>query len=199
MAANGASKRYIGLLVVLALALLSWWLLRQERTQEAGSQAAAHRVDYSMRDFEMTVMDDGGRPSQRLQAISMVHYSDDGSSELQQPRLLLYSSAGQAAEARASEHWSVRAERARLYPGGVEMVLEGRVVMQRFDVAGKVTLELETRDLKVNTERQQASSVEQVEIRERHGVTRARGLEIDLKAGQLELLAAVRGEYVRER
>lgn len=199
MAANGASKRYIGLLVVLALALLSWWLLRQERTQEAGPQAEAHRVDYSMRDFEMTVMDDGGRPSQRIQAVSMVHYSDDGSSELQQPQLLLYGAAGAAAGARAGEHWSVRAERARLYPGGVEMVLEGRVLMQRLDAAGKVTLELETRDLKVNTGQQRAESGERVEIRERHGVTRAQGLKIDLRAGQVELLAAVRGEYVRER
>lgn len=191
MAANGGNKRYIGLLAVLGLALLSWWFQRQESSQEAGPLRDAHVVDYSMRDFEVTAMDDAGRPRHRMQAVSMLHYADDDSAELEQPQLLLYRSD--------NERWSLRAEKAQLYHGGSLVLLKGSVQARRLDAADRVTLELDTRDLWVYTDQQRAESGEQVEIRESHGTTRAQGMKIDLKAGRIELLAAVRGEYVRER
>ncbi len=198
MAVNSSSRRYLGLLVVLALALLSWWFQRQESSPAVGQQGDVHVVDYSMSDFEVTAMDEAGRPRHRLRAVSMQHYADDGSAELEQPQLLLYLPAGPTAPA-APERWSLRAERARLYRDGALALLEGTVQAQHFDGADKVTLELQTRDLWVYVDEQRAESDQPVEIRERHGTTRAQGLKIDLKAGQIELLAAVRGEYVRER
>ncbi|MDZ4263713.1 MAG: LPS export ABC transporter periplasmic protein LptC [Pseudomonadota bacterium] len=201
MAVNGISRRYLGLFVVLALALLSWWFQRQESSPGVGQQGSAHVVDYSMSDFEVTAMDEAGRPRHRLRAVLMEHYADDGSAELEQPQLLLYLPAGPTAATApsATERWSLRAERARLYNDGSVALLEGAVQAQHVDGSDKVLLELQTRDLWVYVDEQRAESDQLVEIRERHGITRAQGLKIDLKAGQIELLAAVRGEYVRER
>jgi lipopolysaccharide export system protein LptC len=194
MAANSGSKRYIGLLIVLALALLSWWFQQQERSLEVSPPRDSHVVDYAMRDFEVTAMDDSGVPRHRIEAVSMVHYGDDDSAELQQPRLLLYRSTADA----ATERWSLQAQQAWLYRGGEEMLLQGGVKLQRLDAKEQVTLALETEELRAFPDQERAETAAAVAIRERHGITRAQGLKIDLKAGQIELLAAVRGEYVRE-
>jgi LPS export ABC transporter protein LptC len=144
-------------------------------------------------------MDDSGRPRHRLQAPLMRHYADDDSAELQQPQLLLYRTIVTDTGGATEERWQLHAEMAQLYHGGAELLLQGRVQMRRLDAAGKVTLTLETRDLWVYTDQKRAESAEEVEIREDRGVTRARGVKIDLKEGRLELLAAVRGEYVLEQ
>ncbi len=191
MATNIGGKRYIGLLVVLVLALLSWWFQRQESVQVTGAPRDAHVVDYAIRDFEMMAMDDNGRPLHRMRAVSMVHYADDNSAEVQQPQLLIYRTVG--------EHWQLEAEQALLHQDGNEILLQGRVQMRRLDAAEQVTLELVTRDLMIHNDQQRAETAAAVEIRESHGITRAQGLKIDLKAGRMELLSAVRGEYVRER
>lgn len=191
MAANGGGKRYIGLFIVVVLALLSWWFQHRERAPEAGQARDAHVVDYTMRDFEATAMDDAGRPRHRMQAVLMRHYADDDSAELEQPQLLLYRGA--------DERWSLQAETAQLYHGGAEMLLQGSVQMRRLDATDRVTLELDTRELWVYADQERAETGEAVEIRESRGVTRAQGLKIDLKAGRFDLLAAVRGEYVLEQ
>lgn len=194
MAARGG-KRYGLLLIVLALALLSWWFQRQASSPAPAVEGGAHRVDYSMSDFEVTVMDEAGRPRHQLDALAMRHYGDDDSAELEQPSLLLHRTLADG----TAERWRLQSERAQLHQGGERVLLEGRVVMQRLDPAGRVTLELETRDLRVEPRLQRAESDAAVEIREGRGTTRAKGLKIDLKAGQIELLAAVRGDYVGKR
>lgn len=195
MAANGGTKRYIGLIIVVVLALLSWWFQHQEGAQKVSQQGDTHLVDYTMRDFEVTAMDDAGQPRHHLQAVLMRHYQDDDSAELEQPQLLLYHSK----ERSADERWSLRAERAQLYHGGAEVLLQGGVQMRRLNAADQVTLELDTRELWVYPDQQRAESAEQVEIRESHGVTRAQGLKMNIKEGWFDLLATVRGEYVLEQ
>ncbi len=192
-------KRYIGMVVVLVLALLSWWFQRQERATGVEQPRDGHVVDYSMRDFEVMAMDEQGRPRHRLRAVSMQHYMEDGSSTLEQPELLLYRPAPQRAGQQPVERWQLRAEQAHIGSDGAETLLKGAVQVQRVDEMDRVMQELHTRDLRVYVDQQRAESAAAVEIRERRGVTRAQGLKIDLKAGQIELLAAVRGEYVRER
>lgn len=192
-------RRYIGMLVVLSLALLSWWFLNQERSMEGRESHDSHVVDYSMRDFEVTAMDDLGRPRHRLSGVSMQHYVDDGSSMLEKPELLLYLPTAQQRGPAAVDRWVLQAERAQIDKSGSQALLEGDVQVQHIDASGVLTQSLRTRDLQVRIDQQRAESGEPVEIRERHGVTRAQGLKIDLKAGEIELLAAVRGEYVWER
>ncbi len=199
----GGHKRYISMVVVLVLALLSWWFQRQESATGVEQPRDSHVVDYSMRDFEVMAMDEQGRPRHRLRAVSMQHYMDDGSSTLEQPELLLYQPAGQPVGQpggpQAVERWQLRAEQAHIESNGAEALLKGAVQVQHIDEKEKVMQALHTRDLRVYVDQQRAESGAAVEIRERHGVTRAQGLKIDIKAGQIELLAAVRGEYVRER
>ncbi len=195
----GGHKRYISMVVVLVLALLSWWFQRQESATGVEQPRDSHVVDYSMRDFEVMAMDEQGRPRHRLRAVSMQHYMDDGSSILEQPELLLYRPTTQLGGQLTVERWQLRAEQAHIESNGAEALLKGAVQVQHIDEKETVMQELLTRDLRVYVDQQRAESGAAVEIRERHGVTRAQGLKIDIKAGQIELLAAVRGEYVRER
>ncbi len=186
----GVNSRFIGLVVVLALAVLSWWLQREEQTQRAGVEDDGRIADYAIRDFEMTVMDEQGRPRNRLKAVSMEHFSDDDSAELQRPDLLVYRQKG--------EPWRLSSESAVVYQGGLVIYMQGVVQMRQLGDTGQVTMRMDTRNLWFYSEREYAESSEQVVISDSMGVTRAKGMKIDLKAGRLQLLAAVQSEYVLE-
>ena len=68
----------------------------------------------------------------------------------------------------------------------------------RLDDAGETTMQVDTRELWVYSDQEYAESSDKVMIKDAMGITRAEGMKIDLKAGRLQLLAAVRGEYVLE-
>jgi len=186
----GINSRYVGLVVVLALAVLSWWLQREEQAQGADVPDEGRVADYAIRDFEMTTMDAQGRPRSRLEAVSMAHFSDDDSAELQRPELLVYRQNG--------EPWNLSSESAVISQGGTVIHLRGVVQMRRLDDAGQVTLQVDTRELWFYSDQEYAESSEQVVISDAMGVTRAKGMTIDLKAGRLQLLAGVQSEYVLE-
>ncbi len=186
------NKRFIGLIVVLILAVFSWWLQqREDLSQGVEEEGDGHVVDYAIRDFEMAAMDDTGKPRHHLTALSMEHYADDDSAKLERPNLQVYRKNG--------EPWVVKSDSALVYQGGSVVHMQGAVQMRRLDEAGQTSMQVDTRDLWVYADQEYAESAEAVVIQDSMGVTRAEGMKVDIKAGRLQLLAAVRGEYTLER
>ena len=186
------TKRHITLWVVLLLAVLSFWIQRQEEHAfELPQEDETQVLDFSMADFEITAMDDEGKPKHRLQGKSMVHYLDSEYAELVQPRLEVYAEAG-------TEPMSIDAELAKVYQNGDSVLLQGEVKMHRLDEARQSTMEVQTRDVWVYTEREYAETSEKVTITDKMGVTTGTGMQLDMKAGTVRLLASVRGKYVLE-
>ncbi len=185
---TGISKRYIGLSVIAALAGLSWWLQQEEQGAHLISQGEQHVIDYSLKDFEITAMDERGLPRHIMKAAHMVHYSDDDSAELSQPHMLVYREKGGP--------WILQSEAALVYQGGDKIWLQGDVHIEQRREDDKGMLLLDTRDLWIYADQDYAESSEAVVIRDGLSVTRAKGLKIDLEQGRMQLLANVRGEYV---
>ena len=65
------------------LALVTWWLAeRYGPMTEKGVKLEPGKVDYYAKDFKRTVIDDGGKPKELLQAAEMVHYEGENRTEL---------------------------------------------------------------------------------------------------------------------
>lgn len=186
------SKRHITLWVLLLLMLLSLWLQRREDQALEQPQNDDTRVmDYSMTDFEITAMDETGRPKHRLQGESMIHYVDTNYAELMQPRLEVYREDGM-------KPMSLDADLAKVYEGGESVLLQGEVRMLRQDAQRDQMMEVQTRDVWFYSARELAETSEEVIILDARGTTTATGMKVDLKAGTMELLASVRGKYELE-
>jgi len=190
--ARAIKKRHITLWVVLLLAVLGWWLQREGGQIQIQPQKLPEVVDYSLTDFVITAMDEHGAPKQRLSGKSMVHYAERDYAEMKQPHLEVYGETNMGGPVQ------VDAELAKVYQGGDSVLLAGDVSMVRQDPGRKSELQVQTRDLWYFSPSEYAETSADVTIRDELGVTRARGMTMDMKAGTLDLLAAVRGEYVLE-
>lgn len=190
--AKAIKRGHLTLGVVLLLALLGWWVQRQEgQVPTQPPQEQAEVMDYSLADFIITAMDEQGAPKHRLRGESLFHYAESDYAELVRPHLEVYGEVGAGPV-------SLDAELARVYQGGDAVLLEGDVLMLRQDQARRPLMEVQTRDLWIFTVREYAETGADVTIREARGVTTATGMTIDMKTGIVNLLASVRGEYAPE-
>ena len=105
---------------LLAIAAGSWWLTRAVGPPaKVFDGAARHDPDYTIQDFTTTVMNEQGHRRYTLSATLLIHYGDDGSSDLTQPYLIQYRE-GQAPV-------QTRADRGQMPKDGSEILMIGNV------------------------------------------------------------------------
>ena len=105
---------------LLLLAAGSWWLTRAVGPPvPVFDRSAHHDPDYTVQDFTTTVMNEQGRRRYTLSATLLIHYGDDGVSDLTQPYLVQYS------EGQAPVY--TRADRGQIPKGGKEIIMSGNV------------------------------------------------------------------------
>lgn len=124
--AGSLDTRKLLLALVLAVAAaLSWWVARRLAAPEAPVAAVPrHEPDYTIDNFAATVLDEQGRTRYVLRASRLVHFADDGSSELDQPYLIQYEE-----EAGAPQH--TRADFGRMPKDRRSIDLAGNVYSAR--------------------------------------------------------------------
>lgn len=118
------AKRLAITATLLLLATGSWWLTRTVSVPEKvfdGKQR--HDPDYTIENFSATVMDERGRRRYILSATNLIHYGDDGSSNLEQPYLIQYREGSVPIHTRADKGWMPR--------DAHELLLEGNAVSAR--------------------------------------------------------------------
>lgn len=176
-------------LLVTGLALGTAWLLHDlgsEDRRRAGG-AEAHRPDAWMERFESMTTDTAGTQRERLRAERMVHFADDGSSELAHPELEFYNEDPRP--------WRVRSETGWVSGDGTVVILSGPVTIWREAADGRREFELLTRDLRVLPEARYAETDAPVTIRHAGTETQAVGMRADLGVDKLELMKDVRSRY----
>ncbi len=163
--------------LVLSLALLgglaagSYWLAEQARLGDAAQRARRHEPDYFVDRFALTRMDENGRGRYSISADRVVHYPDDDSTEMTQPRLVSLA----AERARVS----MRAERGHISSDGVEVLLSGNVEIHRAPSGKDAETTLRSPSLLVLPEQDIARTSEPVEMLRGGSRMAARGLEFD--------------------
>jgi lipopolysaccharide export system protein LptC len=176
--------------LVAGLAALTMWLERAVQAP-AGSQPnrLEHEPDFIVERFTATNLDKAGRPESRLTAGRMVHYPDDATTELEEPRLVQFREPGPPVR--------ISAERGTVTRDGEEVRLYGNVVVLREATKTRPELRMETSYLQVFPKEDVARTPEAVVITE--GASRVTGVGLDFnnRTRKLELKARVNGTFVR--
>lgn len=178
---------YLGLTMLIAVALLSLWWRQQQPGEQASALDEAQLPDYYLKDFVATTMDETGRPARRLVGASMEQYPDRTSADLDAPLMHVFR--------KDSRVWVMASETAEVYDGGASVWLQGAVHIFRERHAGDGRIDIYTQDLWVYPEQDYAESEHPVTVEDALGVTRGVGVRVDLTRGWLSLLDRVRGMY----
>ena len=181
------STRAFPLVLVLALALLSFWLERTAREAPVQSAPNRHDADFSAERFTITDYGRDGTPRSTLSALKMVHYPDDDSTVLAAPHLV---------QTRPGEPRLVlSAERGTLSRDGEEVFLNDNVLLVREPADGAPEARVRTSYLHVLPARGLARTDREVRVEERGRTLVGRGMEYDNEARRLLLQSQVRGSF----
>ena len=167
------------------LAMLSLWLERAVNAPTGGRpDPSLHNPDFIVERFTATTLDKSGRPESRLIAKRMVHFPDDETTELEEPRLLQLPGEG-------SPPVRITAERGTVTKDGEEVRLYGNVVVIREASGGRAELRMETAYLQVFPKEEVAVTPESVVITEGRSRLAGVGMEYNNKTRQFTLKARV--------
>lgn len=188
---NLSATRLFPLLLVLALALLTFWLERTVREDTAPSAQRSHDPDYVVERFAVTDFDRAGSAESALSAAKMVHFPDDDSTELLAPRVV---------QSRAEQpRVTLSADRGTVSQDGAEVFLYDNVLVLREGAAGMPESRMHTSFLHLVRARSLVRTDREVRISEGGRELVGRGMEYDNESGQLSLHAQVRGSFEAKR
>ena len=179
--------RLFPLAIMLALALLTFYLERTVREDEAHPALRRHDPDYLLTNFSTTTYNRDGRPVTMLSAASMAHYPDDDSTELLAPRVV----QSKPAEPR----FSVRADRGVLSGNGDEIFLYDNVVLDRDAHEARPAARVTTSFLHIVRERSLVRTDREVLIVEEHRSISGRGMEYRNDSAEFFLRNDVQVQY----
>ncbi|MGE5640912.1 MAG: LPS export ABC transporter periplasmic protein LptC [Clostridia bacterium] len=182
-----STTRLFPLLLMGALALTTFYLERTVHDEQAPSPLRRHDPDYLVTNFTATTYNNTGQAESVLAAARMIHYPDDDSTELIEPRLV---------QTKPNEsRMSVRAERGALSRDGQEIFLYDHVLLTRAALGERPEARLKTAFLHVVRDRSLALTDREVHIEEDSRSIAGRGMEYNYDSGQLLLREHVRGHF----
>jgi len=174
-----STTRLFPLGLMLALALLTFYLERAVREDETPTAARRHDPDYYVVNFTTTTYNPDGAAETRMSAERMVHYPDDDTTELVEPRVL---------QSKPNEpRYSVRAERGQLSRDGDEVFLYGGVLLVREASEHGPEARMTTEFLHVLRDRSLVRTDKEVKIVEGSRSLQGRGMEYNNLSRELVL------------
>jgi len=119
------AKRIAAALTLALIAGGSWWLTRTVSAPEIVTDGKSrHDPDYTIERFTTTAMNEQGRKRYSLAARQLIHYADDGSSDLDHPYLIQYKEGSAApVHTRADKGWIPK--------DGNQILMKGNVLAAR--------------------------------------------------------------------
>ncbi len=176
------------LLLLLALAAASFWLERAVQAPDYDKTGKLrHDPDFIAEDFGITKMGANGKPEYSLSAARMLHYPDDESTDIVEPRLVQRHDDAAPIE--------IRADRGLISRNGEEASFFGNVVVVREASAQRSELRMQTEYLQIYPDRDLASTNRPVTITEGRSRLAGVGMELNNKTRQFTLLSQVRGTF----
>lgn len=183
-----STTRLFPLLLMLALAALTFWLERTVREEEgAHPSLRRHDPDYIVDNLMHTRYNALGAVESTLAAAKMLHYPDDDSTDLIAPRVV----QTKTAEPRVT----VTADRGTLSQDGEEVFLYGNVLLVREGDRERSETQMRTSFLHVVRAHSVVRTDRDVQITEADRVLSARGMEYHNDTQELFLRARVRGRF----
>jgi len=176
------------LLLLGALAGFGWWLSHIDQRQGSTKQTKQHYPDDYASGLLTIRYDPQGEPEYRLKSRTMRHFTDDETTELEQPTLWQYSAD--------APPWRLHAESAILYAKADKVFMPGAVEIERAAAPGRRPYQITTSALWAYPDSGQVTTTEPVRITSQgewvHGVGLQGWLRQPIK---IKLLSEVRGYH----
>lgn len=176
------------LLLMLALAALTFWLERTVREEEGVHPSLRrHDPDYVVDNLTHTRFDAQGAIESTLAASKMIHYPDDDSTELVAPRMV---------QTKPNEpRVTVTADRGALSQDGEDVFLYGNVLVVREGGPDRSETRMRSSFMHVVRAHSVMRTDRDVVITEEDRVLSGRGMEYHNDSRQLFLRERVRGRF----
>jgi lipopolysaccharide export system protein LptC len=182
-----STTRLFPLALMLALALVTFYLERTVRDDEPQSSLRRHDPDYLVSNFTTTTYNREGSAETVLSADKMMHYPDDDTTELLAPRVL---------QAKPDEpRFTVRADRGALSRDGDEIFLYDNVVLVREAREADPEARMTTSFLHVLRDRSLVRTDREVKIVEGRRSLAGRGMEYNNESRELLLRNSVQARF----
>lgn len=176
-------------IVLTLLAGVSVWLDRvTQQDPVAKTDKTRHEADFSAERITLHRFDPTGKVQYILVADSMLHYADDESSELKNPRLNYLN--------RPEPVW-VESRFASVNKDGTTVVLTDEVLVRRAAHAGKPESTLRTEQMTVWPDDEKMRADKPVTLTQGQTVINAERMESDNIIGEVRLQGQVRGTLYR--
>ena len=176
-------------IVLTLLAGVSVWLDRvTQQDPVAKTDKTRHEADFSADKITLHRFDPTGKVQYILVADSMLHYADDESSELKNPRLNYLN--------RPEPVW-VESRFASVNKDGTTVVLTDEVLVRRAAHAGKPESTLRTEQMTLWPEDEKMRADKPVTLTQGQTVINAERMESDNIIGEVRLQGQVRGTLYR--
>ena len=184
------TTRLFPLGLMLALALITFYLERAVREDEAHPALRRHDPDYLVVNFTTTSYNSEGNPETTLSAAKMLHYPDDDSTDLVAPRVVH--------EKLNEPRMTVSADRGTLARDGEDIFLYDNVVLVREAAAARPEARMMTSFLHIVRDKSLVRTDREVEIIEGPRRIAGRGMQYNNDARLLELLSDVHARFEPE-
>ena len=183
-----STTRLFPLLLMLALAALTFWLERTVREEEGlHPSLRRHDPDYVVDNLLHTRFNAQGSIESTLAAAKMIHYPDDDSTELVAPRVV---------QTKPNEpRVTLTAERGSLSQDGEELFLYGNVLLVREADAERPETRMHTSFMHMARALSVVRTDRDVVISEENRVLSGRGMEYRNDSRELFLRERVRGRF----
>ncbi len=175
--------------VLFILAVASWFLVDvYEKKPSKTSVIAAHSPDYFSSGYQKHEMGVNGRVINELIADKLIHYSDDGTTHLENPVMSLYYED--------QPPWVISSETAVLQADKDNLNLDGQVHISKDNLNNLSPFEINTTYLKVKLSTSFAETDQWAEIID--GSKRTQGVGMNFTFVEpifVEFLSRVKGRY----
>jgi lipopolysaccharide export system protein LptC len=182
-----STTRLFPLGLMLALALLTFYLERTVREEDSPSAARRHDPDYFINRFHTTTYNRDGAVESVMSAERMLHYPDDDTTELVEPRVVQTKPQ--------QPRYSVRAERGQLSRDGDEIFLYGSVLLVRDASPERPEARMTTEFLHILRDRGLVRTDREVKIVEGVNSLFGRGMEYNNESRELVLRSDVQAVF----
>jgi lipopolysaccharide export system protein LptC len=179
---------YFPVLLMAALAGVTLWLDRIVQLSEPVTPSARrHEPDFKVEDFTITRMSPEGKPVSVLSAREMIHFPDDQTTELEDPRF----------EQRPADapRVQVRANRGIVSKDGEQVTVRDNVVVVRDGGPEREPLRVETSRLTILPKEELVRTDAPVIITEGNSRLEGTGLEVRSHERELRLDAEVKARF----
>ncbi len=180
-------KHIVSLSIFLVLATIVWWSITTDYSTTDQLQQAQSKqyVEVFMNQFEMTAMDENGKPGYILNGMQLQRFKGSDNAEIMRPVLQLL---------QENRQWKVSADKAIINDSNETLKLINNVVMQQQNIEPAVTIR--TQNLLINSSTQIAQTQAQVDITQGQSRLKSKGMIFNNITSELELSSNVNGYYL---